>query len=133
MIIQLKLRWHQKISCLEKFCKVDAWSWALLFMGETSFSSRFSLTFPKFLHKSKSQLNTSLPLSESNEKFTKSLIKKLDIFRNNKCKFKIVWNTRDIRSLFHIRDNVKHYSCIIYAGNVCVVENMSLNPWEMLF
>ena len=45
---------------LAKFCKVDAWSQALLFTGETSFSSRFSLTFPRFPRKLKNRLNTSL-------------------------------------------------------------------------
>ena len=45
---------------LEKFCKVDAWSQALHFMGETSFSIRFFSTFPRFPQKSKNRLNTSL-------------------------------------------------------------------------
>ena len=60
---------------------------------------------------------------ESNEKFTKSLIKKLVIFKNNKCKFNIVWNTRNIRSLFQIKDNVKHYSCVFYKSNCSCDEN----------
>ena len=29
-----------------KYCLVDAWSWAFLFKGETSFSSRFFFTIP---------------------------------------------------------------------------------------
>ena len=57
------------------------------------------------------------PFSESNEKSTKSLIKKLLIFTNNKCKFNIVWNTRNIRLLFQIKDDFKHYSCVVYEGN----------------
>ena len=32
---------------LAKFCKVDAWSQALLFTGEASFSSRFFLNIPE--------------------------------------------------------------------------------------
>ena len=32
-------------------------------------------------------------------------------------RFNIVWNTRNIRSLFQIKDKVKHYSCIVYEGN----------------
>ena len=43
-----------------KFIRVDAWSQALLFTNETSFSSRFFLTFPKFPLRSKNRLNTSL-------------------------------------------------------------------------
>ena len=32
---------------LAKFCKVDAWSKALLFTGETSFSSQFFFNIPE--------------------------------------------------------------------------------------
>ena len=62
------------------------------------------------------------PFSVSNEKFTKSFIKKLAIFTNNKCKFNIVWNTRN-RSLFQIKDKVKHHSCVLYEGNCFCGEN----------
>ena len=68
-------------------------------------------------------MNERLPFSESNEKFTKSLIKKLVTFTNNKCKFNIVWKSRNIRSLFQIKGNVKHYSCVIYKGNCLFGEN----------
>ena len=70
------------------------------------------------------KLNTlRLPFSELNEKFTKSLTKNLVIFTNNKWKFNIVWNTRDIRSLFQIKGNVKHYSYTIYEGNYSCDKN----------
>ena len=48
--------------------------------------------------------------SESNEQFTESFIKKIVIFTNNKRKFNIVWNTRNVRSLFKIKGNLEHYS-----------------------
>ena len=64
-----------------------------------------------------------LPFSESNEKSTISLIRKLITFTNNKCKFKIVLNTRNIRPLFQIKDNVKCYSCVIDEGNCSYGEN----------
>ena len=35
----------------------------------------------------------------------------------------IVWNTKNIKSLFQIKDNVKHYSCIIYKGSCSCGEN----------
>ena len=74
-----------------------------------------------------------LPFSDSNEKFTKSLIKTLIIFTNNKCKSNIAWNTRNIRSLFQIKDKAKHYSCVIYEGNCSRVKTVLMNPWQMLF
>ena len=63
------------------------------------------------------------PFSVSNKKFTKSLIKKLVIITNNRCKFNIVWNTRNIRSLFLIKDKVKQYSCVVYKSNCSCSEN----------
>ena len=53
-----------KKCCVAKFCKVDAWSLALRFTGETSFSNRFFFNIPKILHKSKNLQNTSLPEAE---------------------------------------------------------------------
>ena len=64
-----------------------------------------------------------LPFSESKGKFTKNLTKKFVIFTNNKCKFNSVWNTGNIRSLFQIKDNVKHYSYVVYEGNCSCGEN----------
>ena len=40
------------------------------------------------------------------------------MFTNNKFKFNITWSTRKIRSLFPLKDRVKHVSCVIYHG-VC--------------
>ena len=53
----------------------------------------------------------------------KNLIRKLVIFTKNKCKFKLVWNTRNFTSLFQTKDNIKHYSCVIYEGNCLCGEN----------
>ena len=68
---------------------------------------------PEWLFDEQKLIILRLPFSESTKKFTKSLIKKLVIFANNKCKLNIAWNTRNIGSLFQINDNVKHYSCVI--------------------
>ena len=48
----------------------------------------------------------------------RKIYKKPIIFgNNNKCKFNIVWNTRNTGSLFQNKDKVKHYSCGIYEVN----------------
>ena len=78
---------------------------------------------PEWLFDEQKVILLQQPFSKSNEKFTKSLIKKLITFRNNKHKFNIVWNSRNIGSLFQVKDNVKHYSCIIYEGNCSCGEN----------
>ena len=42
--------------------------------------------------------------------------KKLKFYKNGKVKFNIIWATRKIKSLFEIKDNVKHFSCVICQG-----------------
>ena len=55
---------------------------------------------PEWLFDERKLFILRLPFSESNEKFTKMLIQKLLIFTNKKCKSNIVWNARNIRSLY---------------------------------
>ena len=43
-------------------------------------------------------------------------MKKLTDYTNNKYIFKIIWTTRNIRSLFPLKDRVQHVSCVIYEG-----------------
>ena len=33
-----------------------------------------------------------------------------------KFSFKVIWSTRNIRSLFPLKDRVQHLSCVIYEG-----------------
>ena len=82
-------------------------------------SGRLLLIIPDWLFDERKLIIQQLPFPESNEKFTKTFIKnkKLIIFINTKYKLNIIWNTRNIRSLFQIKNNVKHYSCVIYEGN----------------
>ena len=46
----------------------------------------------------------------------------LEYYKNDKVKFDIIWATRKIKSLFKIKDNVKHLSCAIYQG-ICSCGN----------
>ena len=43
-------------------------------------------------------------------------MEKLDDFTNEKLRFKVIWDTRNIRSLFPLKDKVEHVSCVIYEG-----------------
>ena len=61
---------------------------------------KYDFIIPEWLFDERKLIILRLPFSESNEKFTKSLIKKLVIFTNNKGKFNIIWKTRNIRSIF---------------------------------
>ena len=44
------------------------------------------------------------------------MCEKLEFYTNGKVKFNITWATRKLESLFEIKNNVKHLSCIIYQG-----------------
>ena len=57
-----------------------------------------------------------LHFSNKNEHFFKNFCEKLELYTNGKVKFNIFWTATTIKSLFKIKDNVKHLSCIIYQG-----------------
>ena len=81
------------------------------------------LLIPESLFNEQKLIALRLPFLEPNEGLTKGLIKMLVIFTNNKYKFNIIWKTRNIRSLFQINDNVKHYICAIYKSNCSCSKN----------
>ena len=66
------------------------------------------------------------------DEIIKYLIKTLVIFTDKKCKFSIIWNAKNIRSLFQIKYNIKHYSCVIYKVNCSCGENYVGEPSDML-
>ena len=57
-----------------------------------------------------------LPYYPSNERDVKRFVDKIDSFMNGKLKFIVLWSTRNIKSLFPLKDWVKHLSCVIYDG-----------------
>ena len=57
-----------------------------------------------------------LPYCPSNERDVKRFIDKIESFTNGKLKFIVLWSTRNIKSLFPLKDRVKHLSCVIYEG-----------------
>ena len=57
-----------------------------------------------------------LPLSNKNEHTPKKCCKKSEFYTNGKVKFNIICATRKTKSLFKIKDNIKHLSCVMYKG-----------------
>ena len=57
-----------------------------------------------------------LPYCPSNERDVKHFIDKTESFTDGKAKFIVLWSTRNIKSLFLVKDGVKHSSCVIYEG-----------------
>ena len=71
---------------------------------------------PRWLFDKRKTIAINLPFSNKNEHFSKTFCEKLEFYTNGKVKFNIIWPTRKIKSLFKIKDNVKHLSCVIYQG-----------------
>jgi hypothetical protein len=71
---------------------------------------------PEWLFDDRQVLTVNLPFCSENEKISKTFIKKLEQYTCEKFTFKIIWNTRNIRSLFPLKDRVQHQSCVIYEG-----------------
>ena len=63
-----------------------------------------------------------MPFSNKNEYFSKTFCEKLEFYTNGKVIFNIIWSTRKIESLFKIKDNVEHLSCVAYHG-ICSCGN----------
>ena len=71
---------------------------------------------PDWLFDERQTLVIRLPFCPKNEEMSKTFVQKLETFTNGKFLFKIIWNTRNIRSLFSLKDRVEHMSCVIYEG-----------------
>ena len=71
---------------------------------------------PKWLFEDRRTVLIRLPYCESNETDTKKFMDRLEAFTNCKYIFKIIWNTKKIRSLFPLKDRNRHRSSVIYEG-----------------
>ena len=55
-----------------------------------------------------------IPYCELNEIKSKHFLKKFHKFTNNNFRMVITWKTRNIRSLFPLKDKIDNKSCVIY-------------------
>ena len=88
---------------------------------------------PEWLFDERKLIILQLPFSVSNEKFTKSFIKKLVIFTNNKSKFNIICNTETLDHSLKLKIKLNTAAALFTKVVVRVVKTMLLNPSEMLF
>ena len=66
-----------------------------------------------------------VPYCEKNEKIAKHFLMKLKQFTENKYSFSIMWQTRKIKTLFSLKDKIKHKSNVIYKGTGTLKSNIS--------
>ena len=71
---------------------------------------------PEWLFDEKIDFYVRIPFCPKNEEISKTFLKKLNEYTGDKYNFKIIWNTRNIRSLFPLKDRVDHISCVVYEG-----------------
>ena len=57
-----------------------------------------------------------LPFCKTSEQKLKSIVIKLEEFTNNKVKFIYHWKTKKLKSLFPLKDRIKHKANIVYKG-----------------
>ena len=81
-------------------------------------SSQDDNLIPNFLFEERKKVFIKLPFCGKNEKLSKTFIEKLNKFTNFNFIFVILWQTRQIKSLFNNKDKNTHRSKVVYKG-VC--------------
>ena len=71
---------------------------------------------PKWLFDDRKSFVIKLRFCPQNEEISKTFLRKLEEYTRDKYKFVIIWNTRNIRSLFPLKNRVEHISCVVYEG-----------------
>ena len=80
------------------------------------------ITPPQLFEIPKKMLFLQVPFCEANEKRSKSFLNKFYNFTNEKFKLIIRWKTRNLKSLFPLKDKDLHPACMIYKG-ICSCES----------
>ena len=77
---------------------------------------------PQLFEIPKKILFLQVPFCEANEKRSKNFLNKFYNFTNEKFKLIIRWKTRNLKSLFPLKDKDLHSACKIYKG-ICSCES----------
>ena len=72
---------------------------------------------PNFLFEEQKKVFIKLPFCGKNEKLSKTFIEKLNKFTNFNFIFVILWQTRQIKTLFNNKDKNTHRSKVVYKGD----------------
>ena len=72
---------------------------------------------PNFLFEERKKVFIKLPFCGKNEKLSKTFIEKLNKFTNFNFIFIILWQTRQIKTLFNNKDKNTHRSKAVYKGD----------------
>ena len=75
------------------------------------------------MKKNRKTIYIRIPFCQSNEHYAFKFIRKLESFTKEKYSFVIIWKTRNIRSLFNLKDKASHVSSVVYEGKCNCGEN----------
>ena len=86
------------------------------FTSHTVNSFQSDNLIPSFLFEERKKIFIKLPYCQRNEKLSKTFISKLNNFMGFKHIFIILWQTRQIKSLFNLKDKNTHRSHHFHCG-----------------
>ena len=86
---------------------------------------------PPWLFEDRETILIRLPYCETNEQEIRKLTKKLTHFTQDRCTFRIIWNTKKIRALFPLKDRNLHRACVIYKGK-CSCNELYMGQTERI-
>ena len=85
---------------------------------------RLEKIYPNFLFEERRVLLFfRLPYCPKSEKQLGSFIEQLSVSTDDQYNFRVIWNTRSIKSLFSLKDKVQHVSCGSYISICSCGEN----------
>ena len=76
-----------------------------------------------FEEKHRKTIYIRITFCQSNEHYAFKFIRKLESFTKEKYSFVIIWKTRNIRSLFNLKDKASHVSSAVYEGKCNCYKN----------
>ena len=66
------------------------------------------------MKKNRKAIYIGIPFCQLNDHYPLKFIRKLEGFTREKYSFVIIWKTRNIRSLFNLKDKTSHVSSVVY-------------------
>ena len=90
-----------------------------------SYQQKCESLIPNWLFEEKHRKTVYIRISfcQSNEHYAPKFIRKLEGFTKEKYSFVLIWKTRNIRSLFNLKDKTSHVSSLVYEGKCNCGEN----------
>ena len=111
--------------CIEKKYLSVNFSYNFIESTFNSYQQKCKSLIPNWLFEEKHSktIYFRIPFCQSNEYYALKIIRTLESCTKEKYSFVIIWKTRNIRSLFNLKDKVSHISSVAYDGKCTCGEN----------